>query len=96
MQFTGILDSTRKEIYEDDIVKIKNSWINQNHVGTVKYGAHTLYNEGGYKQVMSMGFYVRGNIDGEFISPSFELDMFCEMEVIGNIHENPELLEQTK
>ncbi len=94
MQYTGLKDKNGKEIYEGDIVKIKAYVYNDAvFIGEVKYGQHTLFNERGYCGVETLGFYVTDNDSTYFISPADELTMFCEMEVIGNIWENPELLE---
>nr|DAT75636.1 MAG TPA: YopX protein [Caudoviricetes sp.] len=79
MQYTGLKDKTEKEIYEGDIVKLRN-----NHgMGVVKY-----YDEWG-------AFVV------EYIKPRpivvLGTNYYKEdIEVIGNIYENPELLGENK
>ena len=79
MQFTGLLDRQGKEIYEGDIIKLSRYW------------ADDLQQK--YAEV--------------FYTPLAKFDIACPMikkwdfytitkecEVIGNIYENPELLEE--
>ena len=82
-QYTGLEDKNGVEIYEEDVVKV------------------TYYGEESVHVVKWMG--------GEWDYPAFDLEPFldcdsnglsyvmcdceCETEVVGNIHDNPELLE---
>ncbi len=84
LQFTWLLDKNRKEIYEEDIVKLK--WENFEDIVTV-------INE-------NCSFHFRSTTNNRRI----DKPLYCfainylwhfkciEVEVIGNIHENPELL----
>jgi uncharacterized phage protein (TIGR01671 family) len=80
MQFTGLLDKNEKKIFEGDIVKY-NSWIfegTDSRTGTGT-GIGTVY--------FNLGCF-------RVSAPSWEDDCaLIDCEVIGNIHENPELLE---
>jgi len=82
MQFTGLLDKQGKEIYEGDIVKCEY----QEGVAIVKFGK-------GYQGEPADGMYPYWGwyVDGWFDQYAFNGD---EVEVIGNIYENPELLEE--
>lgn len=78
-QFTGLTDKNGKKIFEGDIIK--------GHTGrilTVKFGQH--YDE--EYNALSYGWFVFDN-EGEL---SFGED-WGGHEVIGNIHDTPELLE---
>ena len=93
MQFTGLLDKQGKEIYEGDILQLVDDAGNEIKV-TCEFGIH--------KRKMDSGFLVE--ISGfAFISPTgmptfpiihnyagkSDLDI---MEIIGNIFQNPDLL----
>lgn len=77
-QFTNLKDKNGKEIYEGDIVKYGDN------IGEVFYDSERAY------------FNVSGFYDGYQACPilAFSENGNAIMEVIGNIHENPELLEE--
>lgn len=85
-QFTGLKDRNGKDIYEGDILAWhSNIYRKQDWVGLVLY--------------RGAGFAVQES-DKSYSSPEW-LDCACRkdaniIEVIGNIHENPELLEADK
>ncbi|MGV3251688.1 YopX family protein [Streptococcus suis] len=79
MQSTGLFDKNGKEIFEGDIV------VNQN--GNVGYVAY-LQQEAGFVVALKKSDYRLGHRNtGE------SYDVTTNHEIIGNIHQNPELLE---
>jgi len=75
-QFTGLHDKNGKEIYEGDIYK--SSWDTNSIVKWTKKDTREVSGQGGSERVVTAG-YVLGFLPDE-------------IEIIGNIHENPELL----
>ena len=79
-QFTGVQDKNDKDIYEGDIVRIiEDSMWKHNGIYTVGYDRGSF------------------NLTHKSLTAGFRtlLDLdFSKIEVIGNIHENPELLEK--
>lgn len=77
MEYTGLTDSSGKEIYEDDII----------HIGGWRYPRQIVkFRDGGYKGVNK---YVG---EGFFISELLKTNVVT---VIGNIHDNPELISES-
>lgn len=87
-QFTGLTDKNGVKIFEGDIVKEYKS--KDKVKGVVKFGE---YQSGINKYADDLGFYVEWTTENFLIQ---ELGYWCRknmLEVIGNIHDNPELLE---
>lgn len=75
-QYTGLKDKNGKEIYGGDVVKSKNG----QRDGFVEYIED------------DSGFIVWWTSENEFIYLGEAIRKYEDLEVIGNIHENPELL----
>ncbi len=79
MQYTGLLDKNGKEIYEGDIVKF---------IVEIDYD----------KQIYEMvNWLVRWSVEDAYFEVVYQdetgmLDAACNMEIVGNIYENPELV----
>ena len=90
MQFTGLLDKNGKEIYEGDIVRIKDCEI-----------VDTIPVNGEWKEIYAdcvgnihyagSWFCFDGHSAGDLPLEAFDSD---KLEVIGNVHENPELVSE--
>lgn len=78
-QYTGLKDKDGKKIFEGDIVKIEDD------------DGNTNFSDGGIGDVV---FY-RGiwYVSGEVHNGLYDLERNYYVSVIGNIHDNPELLE---
>ena len=84
-QFIGLKDHKGREIYEGDIVKVMSYGEESFHV--VKYMIDLDY----------PAFDLEPAMDGDFNSLSYcMIDIDTKITVIGNIHDNPELLRLTK
>lgn len=83
-KFTGLKDKEGKEIYEDDVVKGSfakgSSW-----TWTVKFGEIIL------DCCMFIGWYLEHSERDDYSSPLLSEDS-KQLKVVGNIYENPELI----
>ncbi len=84
MQSTGLKDKNGVEIYEGDVINCRNSFRNP------MTGSGSLSINRDFKIIFE---------NGEFKAKGFDIrlkNILSYSEVIGNVYENPELLEDTK
>ena len=87
-QYTGLTDKNGKKIFEGDIVKADD------YIFAVKFGkCGGVANAENYGY---MGFYFEAFSESTKLSAKYglrdDICYFTDVEVIGNIHDNPELL----
>ena len=81
MQSTGLFDKSGKEIYEGDVVQFEDC----------SEASHFLYINTGIVEWCQGGFHVT-NRDSVSMEDLLDGDVL-DVKIIGNIYENPELLE---
>ena len=105
-QYTGLTDKNGKKIFEGDIVRY-NTYDDFDCHSVVCFGKYNQDGSGGeYHPTVCFGWFVE--VDNftvpDFLEPTnFEdylktqnlLEVALNCEIIGNIHDNPELLEET-
>jgi len=96
MQYTGLKDKNGKEIYEGDIVKRPLSkWYTLcKDIHQIKYGKHTVGFDGDLASTgPALGFYFFPYTDeDENMGCGEQLNWDDDIEILGNIYENRELL----
>ena len=87
MQFTGLHDKNGKGIYEGDILNLGVIGpVAEDRLSPVYHVVKVLFDEGGACFIAYPEWYLGGTMHGELCA--------LYTEVIGNIYENPELLEK--
>lgn len=84
MQCTGLQDKNGKLIYEGDIVEAITHNPYEKHIGVIQF--HTCY--------FSLDYIKLGKYSEAGISLAKNTGDFVSLKIIGNIYENPELLEK--
>lgn len=87
-EYTGLKDKNGVEIYEGDIVKVKYSY-EQNYLGG--YAHEEVIGQVEYKHGCFDVY--KNNVDQGIVIREHISDLVTEWKVIGNIYENPELLQ---
>ena len=88
-QFTGLTDKNGKKVFEGDIIKFTDENADYEWIGRVEFGNPNAEYNWGFQLVYTKG--TKANTD---ILCWFDMEETgAYAEVIGNIHDNPELLE---
>ena len=85
MQFTGLKDKNGRDVYEGDICRFREDNLDDWDVRRVEYC--------GERDYPAFDFVPSVDCDSNGLSYAMAV---CEIEVIGNIYENPELLHDTQ
>lgn len=90
-QYTGLTDKNGKKIWENDIVS--NEWCFSRGKSIVKFGEHKDYHMPERYQCGNYGFFLEHMHQNDFGVRKDILYFSCKCEVVGNIFDNPDLLE---
>lgn len=96
MQYTGLKDKNDKEIYEGDVLSGGNEYDKRYGTPVIKIGNYEeckeLFDEDGdFYELSCTGVYFEFN---DNTCTGIDYTCISNFEVIGNIYENPELLEE--
>lgn len=90
-QYTGLLDKSGKKIFEGDVFRFESGY-----VGEIKFGIYVDDEEdaGGDGNIQHQGYFVDAGESGTYsLYSNRKSDWF---QTIGNVFDNPELLEVAK
>ena len=90
MQYTGLKDKTGKDIYECDILSVDIDISSKKTISIVKFGKYD--DDEQYSTKSHYGYFIEYQYSFGKTTHSLH-DIFRDSEIIGNIHETPELLE---
>lgn len=100
-QYTGLTDKNGTKVFEGDIVAIPPNMSRKRTLGVVKFGDYKTPPYGVDKT--NRGFYIRWYYENEAIEEMLRRDIVfwfnyshVDISIIGNIYDNPELLEVEK
>lgn len=97
MQFTGLHDKNGKEVYEGDVVRILyTDWASKtnekmsldDYKKSISHFGYVVYDNAEYS------INIKSKKYNDYYNSSIHHGTHGEIEIIGNIYENPELLEQ--
>jgi uncharacterized phage protein (TIGR01671 family) len=88
-QYTGLTDKNGRKVFEGDVLKFTDESAGYEWIGRVEFGNPNGEYNWGFQLVYITG--TKANTDTLLWFDMEESGAYCE--VIGNIHDNPELLE---
>ncbi|MCD2257494.1 hypothetical protein FHQ08_12440 [Lactobacillus sp. CC-MHH1034] len=92
MQYTGLKDGNGKEIYEGDVILIVSKEEEDSYIAPVKYFAEDNYPAFDLDpRYIPDNWYYDSNVLSQELSAGVS-----HVKVVGNIYENPELVEDNK
>ncbi|WPA89658.1 YopX family protein [Neomoorella thermoacetica] len=92
-QYTGLFDDNGRDIYEGDIVRLHDKFETKSPYISRVYWTHDGALVNGHPAHLKIGAGPRYRNLSEYCSYGICEETMCSCEVIGNIYENPELLE---